>query len=397
MKPMSNRQEPKLVLGIMSGTSADSIDVCGVRLYQTPEETLSFEVVGLLEYPLPEALKTRLLACMGGSSLKARDICLLNTDVGEAFASAAQAFISQFQLSATDIFCIGSHGQTISHIPPKNGVGGTLQIGEPCIIAERTGITTVADFRPRDMAAGGQGAPLVSFADKLLFQNPTLGRCIQNIGGIANVTALPPKTTLDSDASILAFDTGPGNMLIDTAMTKFFGKPMDLDGEMASFGQLDDEILAFLLDHPFLRKAPPRTTGREQFGSFYLEELLEKFPRVHKEHLLATLTFFTAKTIADAYKTYIIPQMPIHEVIMGGGGTFNKTLMRDITRLLQGLNPDIVIKTHDDFGISNKAKEGLAFAVLAWATLYGMPNNIPSCTGAKHPVILGKIIPGALS
>ncbi|MDX2085451.1 MAG: anhydro-N-acetylmuramic acid kinase [Candidatus Melainabacteria bacterium] len=403
----SSRQansRPLTVLGLMSGTSLDAIDACIAKISPTQpteatEQTapISVEILGDYSEPIDSALRQQLLAVSQEPIVSLRDVCRLNMTVGSLFAETALAVIRRVGIAADAIDCIGSHGQTIAHFPPQWGstgtVGATLQIGEASIIAEKTGIATVADFRPRDMAVDGQGAPLVAFADQLLFQNHRLGRCIQNIGGIANVTVLPA----DQQQAPMAFDTGPGNMLMDGAMCMLFEQTYDKNGEIASAGKIDAELLDALLAHPFLRKAPPKTTGRNQFGQDYVEDLLQQFPRIHKEHVLATLTYFTAKSIADAYRQFVQPHYHIDEVIVGGGGAYNKTLMAFLREeLAQQFGHPLVVKTHEDYGIPNKIKEPLAFAILAWATVQGLANNLPSCTGASRPAILGKISPGRL-
>jgi anhydro-N-acetylmuramic acid kinase len=407
------------LIGLMSGTSLDAVDACCARLGWTAEGRLHATVLGHCDLDIPAELRQRLLNVSAQSTAKISEVSALNFEVGELFAQTVQKLLQQLGLPPEAIDCIGSHGQTIFHQPAnpsKNRMGHTLQIGEPSIIAERTGIPVVADFRPRDMAAGGQGAPLVSYADQLLFQDRRLGRCVQNIGGIANVTVLPAlerkegvsfesgpgNLDLSSGCEPIAFDSGPGNMLIDGAMKMLFNKNYDANGEIALVGRVDEEFLDALMRHPFLKLQPPKTTGREQFGHAYLEEIMSQFTRIHKEHVLATLTFYTATTIVDAYERFVFPYYDIHEMILGGGGAYNRTLVGNLRQLLtasaqkRGAEP-IKITTHEDYGIDNKAKESLAFAILAWTMVQGLPNNLPSCTGARFPVLMGKIIPGPVS
>ncbi len=389
--PLSERSKPKLVMGLMSGTSVDGVDACAARMWMDGEQ-FHYEMVGTYSHPIPEVLRERLLLCMRNEPVLLEELCRLNTEVGLLFAEAALGLLAASGVSPKAVDCIGSHGQTLYHLPPVSGeLGSTLQIGEPAIIAEKTGILTIADFRPSDMAAGGQGAPLVCFADQWLFQRPDEGRCVQNIGGIGNVTVLPPK----GQGDVRAFDTGPGNMLIDGAVERLYQQPYDAEGKIASSGHVNRDLLGWLLGHPYLKQAPPKTTGREAFGQVYLNEALSRFSHLSSPDLIATFTFYTAQTIADAYQRFVFPDTQIGEVIIGGGGAYNTTLMQMLDQLLKTQCPDIQLKTHQDYGLNNKYKEALAFAMLAWAHLHQMPNNIPSCTGATHPVIMGKqVLPG---
>lgn len=381
---------PLTVLGLMSGTSVDSVDAC-LALFQTTAGKLRFEILDTYTHDIPDSLREGLLACMENKPVLLADLCRLNVSVGTLFAEAVHGFCQATGRSVDAIDLIGSHGQTIYHLPPtENSPGSTLQIGEPSVIAEKTGITTVADFRPRDMAAGGQGAPLVCFADELLLRTSEAGRCIQNIGGIANVTVLPPV----GQGAPMAFDTGPGNMLIDGAMAHFFRKPYDEDGRIAASGQVNPVLLAKLMAHPYLSQPPPKTTGRELFGKAFLTEVLTTSGAILPPDLIATLTHYTAKTIADAYQRFVLPAVSVRDVIIGGGGYANRTMMDTLSMLLTALDPQIRVRPHEDFGIPGKYKEALAFALLAWATAEGIPNNIPSCTGASRPVVMGKVVPG---
>jgi anhydro-N-acetylmuramic acid kinase len=294
-------------------------------------------------------------------------------------------------LSPYDVALIGSHGQTIYHaLDASSSVRSTLQIGEAAVIRARTGVTTVADFRVADVAVGGQGAPLVSYVDWLLLRHPALTRTVQNIGGIANVTYLPPD---DDPAGVLAFDTGPGNMLIDDAARRATAgaRTFDRDGKLAAQGQVDETLLGELLAHGHLAQPPPKTTGREQFGtSFGAEVWVRAEARgLEGRDILATVTAFTAASIEDAYHRFL-PQMP-DEVILGGGGASNLTL---VAMLRQRLSPARVI-AHEAVGLTSDAKEAVAFAVLAYEAIHNRPGNLPSCTGAKSQAVLGKITPGA--
>lgn len=390
----ADNTQPLTVMGLMSGTSVDAVDAC-LALLEFANGRLCYEILATHSVDIPDTLRERLLRCMADKAMGLEELCALNVAVGELFAETAQGLIESSGINPGSIDCIGSHGQTIFHWPPTQPgqLGSTLQIGEPSIIAEKTGIYTIADFRPRDMAAGGQGAPLVCFADLLLFQDEAIGRCIQNIGGIANVTVVPSRESQrQGQKPVIAFDTGPGNMLMDAAMQYFFQKPYDENGEMAARGEVHNPLLYAMLKHPYLELSPPKTTGREQFGAPYLHELMVQFPDLDEWDWLATLNVYTAQTIVDAYERFVFPAYDIAEMVVGGGGAYNATLLKNMINLFRARNRSIVIKTHADFGIHDKYKEALAFAILAWASLLHRHNNIPECTGAAHPVILGKHI-----
>jgi anhydro-N-acetylmuramic acid kinase len=380
------------VIGLMSGTSVDGVDAAVVEIHGAPPG-LSVKLVSFTVVPFDAHQRARIFALFDPTTGTVDHICQMNFAIGEWFAAAALRAITDAGLTPDEIDLIGSHGQTIYHAMGQDSpVKSTLQIGEAAIIAERTGITTVSDFRVADVAAGGQGAPLVSYVDWLLLRHPTLTRAVQNIGGIANVTYLPPD---DDPTGVLAFDTGPGNMLIDHAASKATAgaQTFDRDGLLAARGQVDETLLAELMAHPYLAQPPPKTTGREQFGVTLGTEIWARARAqgLHGEDIVATLTAFTAASIADAYRRFL-PHMP-DEVILGGGGADNPTL---VAMLHQRLVPAHVT-THEAVGISTKAKEAIAFAVLAYETIHGRPGNLPSCTGAGARRVLGKITPGANS
>jgi anhydro-N-acetylmuramic acid kinase len=348
-------------------------------------------VVSHVQHRFTRPLQRRILeACLHGT---VAEICELNFMLGEHFACAALAAIHQSRRRPKDILAIASHGQTVHHLPNAR-TPATLQIGEPAVIAERTGITTVADFRVGDMAAGGQGAPLVPYADWALFTNPSRPRIIQNLGGIGNLTFLPPNARL---ADVLAFDTGPGNMVIDAMVRSLTHgrQTFDENGAWASRGQVSEALLTEMKAHPFLHRKPPKTTGREEFGETFTDKLLASARRMRLKEadLIATATAFTAASTADAYRRFVFPKLKPAErmklqIILGGGGAKNPSLRR----MLEERVPDAEWRTHEDFGIANAAKEALAFAILAFETLRGRPSNVPNATGANHPVILGKIV-----
>lgn len=374
----------------MSGTSADGIDAVVAEL-AGPGRGLRATIRAHVHQPFPPALRQRILhACLHGT---VAEICELNFLLGEQFARVAQAAIRRAKLKPTQITAIGSHGQTVHHLPNAK-FPSTLQIGEPSVIAERTGITTVADFRVRDMAAGGQGAPLVPYADWVLFTDNSRPRIIQNIGGIGNLTFLPPRAGLDD---VIAFDTGPGNMVMDAVVTKLSdGKQtFDRGGRWAAQGRVSQKLLSWCLTHPYLARKLPKTTGREEFGEVFLKQFLATGHRLKLSDadLIATATAFTAESIADAYRRFVIPKikrsvLPKLQIVLGGGGAKNPTLVR----MLRERFSIGELTTHEQFGMDSSAKEPLAFAILAHATLNGTPGNVPSATGARRTVVLGKIV-----
>lgn len=388
--PSNRNTLPTLtVIGLMSGTSVDSIDAAciRVRMGRDPLCLAEFSILGTATLDLDPALREALLSTMSAPEVPLEALCRLKTDVGVCFAQAANMLIEQLKPQDIAVDLIASHGQTLYHVPPTKGqLGSTLQIGEPAVIAEQTGIEVAADFRPGDMAAGGHGAPLVPFADMLLFQDKSIPRAVQNIGGIANLTALPALS--DESQPIMAFDTGPGNMMIDALMEALFGAPFDADGQVAGEGHIHQPMLDAMLANPYFNELPPKSTGRELFGKPYALTLLEQWRnQVSSEGIIATVTYFTAFTIAEAYKTFVLPKIPVQEIVLGGGGVMNQTLVRHLEDLLAPHG--IQLKPHEAFGIPSKYKEAIAFALLGYARKTGIPSNIPSCTGASHPVILG--------
>lgn len=329
---------------------------------------------------------------VGSGTATLEEVCLLNTSLGEIFAEAVLRLLKVSGLSKGDVDLIGSHGQTIWHCPDAKSLwgtnsAGTLQLGEPSVIALRTGIPVVADFRTADLAVGGQGAPLVSFADAVLFGQDHKATGVLNIGGIANLTAIN-----DHGKAVSAFDTGPGNMLIDRACQLYFDCEFDEDGKIAASGQVIEPWLKELLAHPYFKRQPPKTTGRELFGFNYFAEVVVPYverEKVSKSDVIKTLTAFTAFSIANGYKDFVKPKTQIERLVLGGGGTFNSELVR----LLKDYWPNEVnVARHEDFGISTKYKEALLFALLAYTTFFGIHNNVPICTGASRPVCLGKLV-----
>ena len=372
------------LIGLMSGTSVDGVDAALVRVSGSGRETMA-ELLGFITHPIPADLRSEILAISHGEG-NAETVSYLNVRIGHQFAQAASAVLRSVGW-VYPVDAIASHGHTISHTPHHHA---TLQIGEPVIIAQEHKVPVVSDFRAADIAAGGQGAPLVPYADWCLLTHPTKSRAIQNIGGIGNVTYLPANA---QPAQVIGFDTGPGNMLIDRAVHWATGGSLtyDPDGHRAAQGQIVPDLLERLLATPFLQKQPPKSAGREEFGDAYFTWLThgafgDTVPATDQQNdLIATLTAFTAVTIADAYRRFL-PALP-DEVIIGGGGARNPTLLR----LLAAQLAPIPILIHEDIGLNSDAKEALAFCVLANETLLGNPSNLPSVTGATRPVLQGKV------
>jgi anhydro-N-acetylmuramic acid kinase len=364
----------RVVVGLISGTSIDAIEAVVCRVRGTGP-TARLQLLSHVSVPFPRPLVKRILA-LGDP----RELCALNFELGERFAKATLQAIEVAQLKAQDVDAIGSHGQTVAHLK-----GSTLQIGEASVIAERTGIPVVCDFRTRDVAAGGEGAPLVPYADWVLFRKGGVTRALQNIGGIANVSVVSDRLE-----DTIAFDTGPGNMLID-AITRLHTRERqsyDVDGRMALEGRVMAPVLKKLLAHPFLRRKPPRSAGRDQFGEVLSDELWRKHRR-RANDLLATLTAFTIEATARAYEKWVLPHRTLEGIYLSGGGSRNPFIVEGITRRLA----PVPVRTLDTLGFPEGAKEAACFALLASEWLAGTPQNVPSATGAHASVILGKLVP----
>ena len=367
----------------MSGTSADGVDAALVEIEGCGLDT-RFRLIEFITYPFPEDVKKRVFQLFSPSACSVEDVCEMNFVLGRIFAEAAMSVIQSAGLKASQVDLIGSHGQTICHLPNAL-VPSTLQIGELAVIAHHTGIVAVGDFRVADVAAGGQGAPLVPYVDFLLLRHDEKSRAVQNIGGIGNVTVLPAGGNRED---ILAFDTGPGNMMIDAAMSIITNgqRSYDCDGEMASKGAPDHDLLQKLLSHPFVDRPPPKTAGREEFGEHFVRETLND-ARISDADIIATITAYTAKCIRRNYELFILPKCRLSEVLICGGGLRNLTLM-DFLR--EEFHP-IPVKSVEDAGLMSDGKEAIAFAILANESIHGNPGNIPSATGADRSVVLGKI------
>ena len=377
------------VVGLMSGTSMDGIDAALLELGGTPVDA-EWTLLAFRSEPYSDERRERIKECVERGT--PAQICRLHAELGEWLAEATQALLDAAGVDPSQVTAVGSHGHTIWHLPPDGGRrGSTLQLGDAATLAERTGIDVVADFRTRDMAAGGQGAPLVPFADRMLFAVPGRRRALQNLGGIGNVTWLPPRDSLEP---LLAFDTGPGNALLDLAAERATGGRLrcDRDGLMAARGRVDDALLGRLLADPFFDLAPPRSTGRERFGHAFLEPLVAGLDQTNEKgwaDMLATLTAFTAKSVGDAYRRWVIPR-GVDEVVLTGGGVKNPELVR---RIRAELDP-LPLAAEGALGLGSDAREAAAFAVLAWAHLLGAEANVPEATGAEGPRVLGSLTPG---
>ena len=371
----------------MSGTSVDGVDVALVEIAgEGFDETV--RPIAFRSFPYPAALRRAILG-VSDALVSTREISQMNFRLGEIFAEAVVQTCRQSLIPLEEVDLVGSHGQTIYHQATPEAFQGrliasTLQIGEPSVIAARTGLPVVADFRPADMAVGGQGAPLVPYVDYLLYRDRHRGRVALNVGGIANLTAIPPGASSDD---VIAFDTGPGNMLIDALVSQFSRgvQRYDEDGRMAASGKVNVELLEELLDSPYLRMRAPKSCGREQYGAEYVAALLRQ--GLAPADLVATVTAFTAASVAVSLERFIAPRMAVDDVIVSGGGARNPEIVRGLRNQL----PDAAISLAGDWGVDGDSKEAVAFAVLAYESWHGRPANPPSATGARARTVLGKI------
>ncbi len=384
--------KPMLVLGLMSGTSADGIDVALARISGAPPN-LNAKLLGHTSVKFPPALRKEILRVAEQQPITTGALSQLNFRVGELFADAALIACRRFHFSPKRISLIGSHGQTIFHQGRavayfSSLTASTLQIGEPSVIAARTGITTVGDFRPADIALGGQGAPLVPYVDYLLYCHEKFGRVALNLGGIANITVLPRACKAQQ---VFAFDTGPANMLIDALVSHFTRgrQRFDKNARLASQGRSLPALLDGLLRDPYLKLAPPKSTGREYYGRAYLQKLLAlgQRHRAKPNDLIRAATIFSALSVVDALNRFVLPKTKIHQLIVSGGGAHNPLILAQLFAAL----PGIEVLRSSRLGIPEDAKEAFAFALLAYETFHQRPANLPSATGARGPAILGKI------
>ena len=387
------KKDKKLIIGLMSGTSVDGIDAAIVEITGHGLET-EVDLIAFETFPFPLGVPQRILALCQPDTGRVDDICEMNFYIGHLFAEAVKHILQKSGMPANDIALISSHGQTIHHLPKDTDRNvsrypSTLQIGEPAVIAHETRIPTIADFRVADMAAGGQGAPLVSYPDYLLFQDSVKTVGLLNIGGIANLTVLPANGTINS---VCAADTGPGNMCIDAVITEITqgSERYDRDGKRAAQGTPYQPLIDEWLQHPFFHLPPPKTTGREMFGHTYAMECLAACRKhaLSDNDCIATLTELTVQTITDYITQFVTEQNLIDTLYVSGGGVHNQTIMRRLGELLVGT----AVESVGNSGISADAKEAIAFAILANETLHGQPGNLPSATGASVRKVLGKFV-----
>ena len=389
------RSKPvRRVVGLMSGTSVDGIDAALVEIGGT-DEAPEVRLVAFEDRPWPEEVRRQIFPLFRPETATVDKIGYMNFLMGEIYAQSVVSVVEKAGLTLADIDLIGSHGQTIWHGPEVCDKAGfpvifTVQIGEGSVIAARTGVPTVSDFRVADMAVGGQGAPLVPFSEYLLYRRPGETILLQNIGGIGNMTVLPGD---EGPEAVYAFDTGPGNMIIDAVVSALTGgeKTYDAGGAMASEGKVDQELLAMLQQDPYYSMPLPKTTGRELFGVQYVEKILD-YRREHglsDADLLSTVTDLTAWSIVDAYARYVLPKRQATELVVGGGGSYNATLLGFMRERFAPYG--VKVRTQEDLGWSSDAKEAVAFAIMADCCVREKPNVLPSVTGARAAAIMGKI------
>jgi anhydro-N-acetylmuramic acid kinase len=394
------KQKSMIVAGVMSGTSADGVDVALCRISSSAGEAPRIQLIGSSGFPYPKSLRAAVLAAMDAKAISVAEISRLHWRLGDVYADAIEATAKQFGVK---IDLVGCHGQTIYHqgAPTKylgKPVRCTWQIGEASVIAERFHTPVVSDFRPADLAAGGQGAPLVPILDYVMFRSLKLNRVLQNLGGIANMTAIPAGA---SSEDVMAFDTGPANVVIDGCMTKLFGRSYDRNGAIARRGTVQQAVVKELMRSRYFSTLPPKSCGREEFGGAFVERFIALCRKAGAKDadVVATATALTAESILDAYRLFVWPHLgqkaPMArgvEYVVAGGGTKNATMM-DMLR--SGLEPlGLKVRVMEELGVPAQAKEGVAFALMAWLTWNNMPGNIPSATGAVRPVILGKVTRG---
>lgn len=374
-----------LAVGLMSGTSLDGVDAVLCEVEGSAENT-KVKQIAFETYDMSDDLKEKIKCCCADEGVTTSLICSLNFELGELFANAAKSICEKAGVDSEKLAFVASHGQTIYHIPKPYDqyVTSTLQIGESAVIAQKCKCPVISNFREMDMACGGEGAPLVPFSEYIIYRDAQHAVALQNIGGIGNVTVLPKNCSIDD---VYAFDTGPGNMMIDEAMNVLYQKKYDENGATAMQGKLIPKLADELKNHPYINMVPPKTTGREMFGAPMTRKILEKYQNEKSEDLIYTFTWYTAYTIAKNYEKYVLPKDEVKEVILGGGGAHNKTLIA----ILQEMMPEIKVCTQEDKGYSSDAKEAVAFVVLGNETLHRQFSNVPSATGAKERAVLGKI------
>ncbi len=384
-----------VVAGVMSGTSADGINVALVRIggAKHSNDSLRIKLLGHAEYSYSRKVRAAVVAAMNAAQASVADLSRLNFLLGELYADSILATEKQFGAKAN---LVGCHGQTIYHQGDGESflgrkIAATWQIGEAAIVAARAGVPVISDFRPADLAAGGKGAPLVPFLDYLLFRHAQLGRIVQNVGGIANLTLIPAGATAQN---VIAFDTGPGNMVIDAVVERLFARPFDRGGRIAASGRVMESLVESILRRRFFRRKPPKTAGREEFGREFVSDFLRLCGSARKVDVVATATALTVRSIIMAVSQCLARVREtaaprVQEMVLSGGGAKNSTLVSMLSRELLALG--IKLRFSDEFGVPSAAKEAMAFAVLAYETWHRRPSNVPSATGATRTAVLGKI------
>ena len=378
----------RTVVGMMSGTSVDGIDAVLLRVWGKGPST-RFEQIAYLERPFPAAVRAMILRNSLPATARIDELTRLNMLLAHLYADAVKAVARKARIPMDRIDLIGCHGQTVHHLPGRVPIAGkdvraTLQLGDVSVLATLTGITTVGNFRSADMAVGGQGAPLVPYFDWLVFRSSRMSRILLNIGGIANITVLPAGCAAED---VVAFDTGPGNMIVDGLMKRLYGRRYDRGGKIAASGRPIPALLQWLLAHPYLRVRPPRSTGREVYNEEFLNEVLRRAKGAAHKDIIHTAALFTPLSVYDAYCRFVQKRSAVDELLVSGGGAKNAFIMD----ALNGLFCDARVRTADEAGMSGDAKEAICFAVLANETINGMPANLPRVTGARRPVVLGVV------
>ncbi len=382
------KKENRLVIGLMSGTSLDGIDTALVEITGSGRGT-QLRQLAFNTTPFPKGFKEFALRNSQTGTSDVADIARLNFLIAQFYADAVDDLCTRSGVRKEDVDLIGSHGQTIHHLPQRTdmfgkSVAATLQIGDPSVLAKLSGVLTVGDFRVGDVALGGQGAPLVPYFDYVMFRSEGATRGLLNIGGIANITYLPKGCGPDD---VFAFDTGPGNMIIDQLMVRFFGKDFDQDGEIASAGSIRNDVLEYLMKDEFVHIRPPKSTGRELYGEHFVSALLRKFEGITAEDAIASVTEFTSLAVYENYSSFLAVKGNVDELIVSGGGAHNEFLMESLRRHFYRAS----VKPAEEIGISSDAKEAICFALLANETISGNPANLKTVTGASRNTILGKI------
>lgn len=375
------------IAGLMSGTSADGVDAALINVKGFGMNT-HYDLIDFIMLPYPDKVRERIFEAMDLSLSNAGLLCSLNFELGNCFAKAVTELCRHADFSLEDLDLIGSHGQTVFHIPERiaDYVPSTLQLGEPAVIAFQTQTPVVANFRVMDMAAGGQGAPLIAYIDYLLFGHSGRAAGLLNIGGISNITVLPENGNLEN---VSAFDTGPGNMIIDGLVQKLYGEHFDQDGRYAKRGRICTSLLNQLLDDPYIRNPPPKTTGREKYGSQFVDQIMNKGQGLCAEDLIATATRFTVLSIVQNVQSFIQPYESLQKVMVSGGGSHNPVLMASLKKFL----PGVEVTVFESSQFKADAKEAVAFAILANEWMHRIPANVPCATGASHRMVLGNYTP----